>query len=195
MLTHYVIVRRDLSIGDVVAQVAHAAGESFYKFAMNPRSSVGEHQRSYDREDVGSIPAAGFKVLRESASGGSGSGQLPGSSVSERLEDAQADGCAIRPRGANSDVSDTIVVVLGARNEHKLLRLETMLIAAAVAHVAIRETDGSHAGHLMAIGLLPASKEAVENHLREFHMLRQCLGTISHSNFTFGSERPLDLNG
>jgi hypothetical protein len=35
-----------------------------------------------------------------------------------------------------------IVVVLGARNEHRLLRLEKELIEGAVAHVAIRETDG-----------------------------------------------------
>jgi hypothetical protein len=35
-----------------------------------------------------------------------------------------------------------IVVVLGARNEHRLLRLDKELIEGAVAHVAIRETDG-----------------------------------------------------
>jgi peptidyl-tRNA hydrolase len=30
ILTHYIIARRDLTVGDLVAQVAHAAGESFY---------------------------------------------------------------------------------------------------------------------------------------------------------------------
>jgi len=31
-LTHYIIVRRDMPLGVVCAQVTHAAGESFYAF-------------------------------------------------------------------------------------------------------------------------------------------------------------------
>lgn len=48
--THYVIVRRDLPFGAILANVAHAAGESFYAFggdlafaAICPRSSDAEH--------------------------------------------------------------------------------------------------------------------------------------------------------
>jgi hypothetical protein len=32
ILTHYIIARRDLPVGDLVAQLAHAAGESFSLF-------------------------------------------------------------------------------------------------------------------------------------------------------------------
>ena len=66
------------------------------------------------------------------------------------------------------------MVVLGARNEYRLLRLEKELIEGAVAHVAIRETDGPHAGHLMAVGLVPAPEAAVAHRLNEFHMPREC---------------------
>ena len=66
------------------------------------------------------------------------------------------------------------MVVLGARNEHRLLRLEKELIEGAVAHMAIRETHGPHAGHLMAVGLVPAPEAAVAHRLNEFHMPREC---------------------
>lgn len=53
-LTHYIIVR-DLPVGVVYAQIAHAAGESFY---LCPRSSEKEHS-TLSREVAGSSPAGG----------------------------------------------------------------------------------------------------------------------------------------
>lgn len=51
-LTHYVIVRRDLPVGVLLAMVAHAAGESFYQ--LRPDSSGSEH-RTFS-PGVGSSP-------------------------------------------------------------------------------------------------------------------------------------------
>ena len=49
-------------------------------------------------------------------------------------------------------------------------------LVAQVAHAAgaIRETDGPHAAHLTAVGLVPAPKAAVAHRLNEFHMPREC---------------------
>lgn len=53
-LTHYVVVRRDLPTGVLLAMVAHAAGESFYRLAC-PRSS--EKERLLSKQEVsGSSP-------------------------------------------------------------------------------------------------------------------------------------------
>lgn len=55
-LTHYIIVRRDLPTGVLLAMVAHAAGESFYRLC--PRSSEKEHLQS-KQEVSGSSPDGG----------------------------------------------------------------------------------------------------------------------------------------
>ena len=55
-----------------------------------------------------------------------------------------------------------------------IARRDLTVGAGAVAHVAIRETDGPHAGHLMAVGLVPAPKAAVAHRHNEFHMPREC---------------------
>jgi hypothetical protein len=170
ILTHYIIARRDLSLGDLVAQVAHAAGESFYALE---RTRIERVVADYDALVAQRLEPSIFNRRVAGLNPAQGSSLIPGNSVSERPE--REDGCAIRPRGAEPiDIGSTIVVVLGARNEHRLLRLEKALIENAVAHVAIREVDGPHAGHLMAIGLVPALKESVASHLNEFHMLREC---------------------
>lgn len=139
-LTHYVVVRRDLSVGVLLAMVAHAAGESFYKLA-NPQVSVAHTTMASGGYAApgGGLPASGSYTFT-----------LP----------------AIDP-------ATTIAVVLGARNEGRLLKLERVLEAAGVAHVAIRETDGEHAGQLMAIGLVPGEKEQLSPLVNEFHMLRE----------------------
>ena len=41
ILTHYIIARRDLTVGDLVAQVAHAAGESFFLLRPSTIWSLG----------------------------------------------------------------------------------------------------------------------------------------------------------
>lgn len=52
-LFHYIVVRRDLPAGDICAQVAHAAGESFYK--LRPSSSDAE--RSVSNGEAGASQA------------------------------------------------------------------------------------------------------------------------------------------
>lgn len=118
-LTHYVVVRRDLQVGVLLAMVAHAAGESFYKLASHTWTTP-----------WGSAPTI------------------------------------VQP-------DETIAVVLGARNEGRLVKLEAALMAAAITHAAIRETEGPCAGQLMAIGLMPGPKEALSPFVNDFHMLRE----------------------
>jgi hypothetical protein len=128
ILTHYIIARRDLTVGDLVAQVAHAAGESFFLLRPSTIRSLGLKPGGV----AGLIPAEGSTLIpgRLEKERPSSNGNVAGSS----------------PAPGAIDIDNTIVVVLGARNEHRLLRLEKELIEGAVAHVAIRETDGPHAG-------------------------------------------------
>lgn len=55
-LTHYIVVRRDLPVGVLLAMVAHAAGESFYR--LRPDSSEKEHLLS-KQEVPGLSPGRG----------------------------------------------------------------------------------------------------------------------------------------
>lgn len=88
-LTHFCIIRQDLPLGVVAAQLVHAAGES-------------------------------------------SSGNLP---------------------------SGTIAVVLAARDEQHLERVELELQIRSVPHVAIREPDAPWCGQLMAIGIVPMDRK------------------------------------
>jgi len=132
-LTHYIVVRRDLPLGEVLAQLAHAAGESFFLLGTKSESGRSVHD---------------------------GRGM-----AFERTNDRILKGL-FRPH-------ETIAIVLGARNEHRLRKLEQTLLAHQVPHVAVVETDGALAGQLCAIGLLPASKGDVAHHVADFHMLRE----------------------
>lgn len=129
-LTHYVVIRRDLPLGTMCAQIVHAAGESSYKLHECRNSSVLE-RRVTSPEVGGSIPSC----------------------------------------GSIFDISKTTAVVLGARNEGKLERLEQRLLKAGVQHVAVREPDAPYNGELMAIGLVPADRELVADYVREFNIL------------------------
>lgn len=93
-LTHYVVVRADLPIGFLAAQVVHAAGES-------------------------------------------------------------------SPGGLSSG---TNAVVLAAEDEAQLICLEEKLLAAGVAHVAVREPDEPWSGALTAIGFAPVATRASLRH-------------------------------
>lgn len=123
--THYIVVRRDLSLATLLVMVAHAAGESFY--ALGPRSSVKEHAVS-NGEVAGSSPAG----------------------------------------GSTFDPAETRVVILGARNEHKLDRLQMSLRHHDVPFIAVHEPDAPWHGQLMAIGLLPGDAEQLRPLLNEF---------------------------
>lgn len=89
-LTHYVIVRRDLPLGSLAAQIVHAAGES----SLGP--------------------------------------DLP---------------------------PDTRAVVLAAKNELHLVKIEYELIQHGIPHRAIREPDQND--ELMAIGIVPVADRSI----------------------------------
>lgn len=155
-LTHYIIVRRDLPYGVICAMVAHAAGESFYLY-NRPSSSTFR-------------AAADAKALAEGGgeNPSSGTSLLGGSSVLERSVSAERSVVQFHPA---QPIDMTTVVVLGARHEAKLARLERRLLDAGVAHVAIREPDTPYHGALMAIGLVPARRGDVAHHVREYQVL------------------------
>lgn len=56
-LCHYIIVRRDLPVGTIFAQITHAAGESFYAYAC--RGSSEKEQRCDSPQVGGSSPSPG----------------------------------------------------------------------------------------------------------------------------------------
>lgn len=184
-LTHYIIVRRDIGFGDVCAQIAHAAGESFYELAFRPGSSETAERSVFNGEVAGSIPAPGstsnrwFATLSEPGIFGNHIVELikAFSRVTISGSGASHGGSTPSPRA----IPKPTAVVLGARNENRLLWLEKKLVACAVSHAAIRESEGMYAGQLMAIGLPPGDKEdygsdlnRVLPYLNEFHMIKEC---------------------
>ena len=106
VLTHYCIVRTDLPLGVVCAQLVHAAGES-----------------------------------------------SPGKLA-----------------------SGTYAVVLGIPTAEKLLALEKKLIEENISHLAIREPDTPYCGEIMAIGILPMSREPLRKILGKLPLLRKLTG-------------------
>lgn len=138
-LTHYIVVRRDLPVGVIYAQIAHAAGESFYQLASR-----------------------GWTMPSDSI--------FPGSSVLEHQTFSLEVGGSTPSRGSTFVAAETIVVVLGARNEQRLKRLEIALLDTGVIFTSIRETEGTYRGQLMAIGLMPGPKSVLAQHINQFHM-------------------------
>ena len=68
--------------------------------------------------------------------------------------------------------SGTHVVVLSARSEMELEEIARRLTLAGVRHVQIHEPDAPFHGALMAIGLAPARKEVMRQHLSSLPLLR-----------------------
>ncbi len=58
----------------------------------------------------------------------------------------------------------TFAVVLGVADEGALQALAARLVAAAVPHSIIVETDGNWAGQMMAIGVTPGPRSALRRH-------------------------------
>jgi hypothetical protein len=155
---HYIVVRRDLPTATICAQLAHAAGESFYQLAQ-----------------------AGVAQLRERGEvliGGParvGGNPTSGSTLGRRLsEDGVGNNATVvqtHPIQPLPDPSRTVVVILGARNEAKLRRLERQLVLAGVPHIAVREPDKPWDGALMAIGLMPGVKDDLSPRVNEFQLL------------------------
>lgn len=178
-LTHYILVRRDLPFGVLCAMVAHAAGESFYLLASSSELRAASDAHALVA-DAGGIPASpanlgpGSSVEERSSNGEvGGSYAIPGHHVRLRSSVKEQPGLTgrslvqVQPEAP----PQATVVVLGARNEQRLLALEARLLAAGVPHVAIREPDAPWDNQLMAIGLVPAPRGKVADHVRGFHML------------------------
>lgn len=151
-LHHYIVVRRDLPTAVICAQIAHAAGESFYQLAQ-----AGVAQLSERREARKSGPEVG--------GGNPSSGSIIGGAL-DAASGVNPDSPATLP-----DPSRTVVVILGARNEAKLRRLERQLVLAGIMHVAVREPDKPWDGALMAIGLMPGLKADLSACVNEFQLL------------------------
>ena len=95
---------------------------------------------------------------------------------------SQSDGRASVPEVGSSrlptgsiPIDRTTAVILGARNEAKLLRLEQALIEYGFPHLAIREPDAPYDGALMAIGLEPTVRVVngvLDLFLNQFQLFR-----------------------
>ena len=64
------------------------------------------------------------------------------------------------------------MVVLTAKNELELEELARRLTLRGVRHVQIHEPDAPYGGALMAIGLTPARKEDLRQHVSALPLLR-----------------------
>jgi hypothetical protein len=191
-LTHYIFVRRDLPLGVIAAQVAHAAGESFYLLSF-PSSSEDRAPGSAGRSVVQvhpwePMPGPCLRTFDSGASGASeskedGENPSPGSTLSGVVQDA-ARGAARKGGGeiagavscAPGQIPRPHVVVLGVRSEAKLFTLESKLLPAGVRHVAVREPDYPFNGQLMAIGLMPCEREAVRAFTGDYQILDSPVG-------------------
>lgn len=94
----------------------------------------------------------------------------PRSSVKEQPaseQDVRGVGGSSPSAGANP--LHTIVVVLGVRDEARLLRLERRLLRGGVSHVAIREPDEPYHGALTAIGIPPGPREPLAKYLHKLN--------------------------
>jgi hypothetical protein len=209
LLTHYIIVRRDLGLGDMLAQSGHAAGESFYKFAEASLAQLVE-RLFRNQQAAGSIPAASSSICPGSSEKERiaspecgkvvGSSPAPGSNLSAgrpsedtpilnalKLECSERADVGSNPslRAILPDVAQTVIRILGARNEQRLMRLRSMLEAYNIDHVAITETDGYLRGNLTAIGIVPCVRNALlDKLLHDFHQVPNL--TIDFGGFARG---------
>jgi hypothetical protein len=139
-LHHYVVVRRDLPFGVICAQLAHAAGESFYLLS-DIRASVA----------AASSEAGGVRPSARANHAGVAQRKSAGGSLPEVVGSSPSPGSIPKPT----------VVVLGARSLARLETLERHLLRSGLPHVAVREPDAPWDGQLMAIGLVPAERDAI----------------------------------
>jgi hypothetical protein len=77
---------------------------------------------------------------------------------------------SLAPEGFNPN--KTTLILRGARNENKLLKLEQQLIEKRVPHVAVREPMAPWNGQLMAIGLVPGYPEVMGAFVNDFQNLK-----------------------
>lgn len=149
-LTHYIVVRRDLPFGTILAMVTHAAGESFYAPLAQP-----EQPTSVGGSDAGNVQGAPSGGSSETVEQSGLSRKVGGSSPSPRT--------TLGP----------IAVVLGARNEKKLERLRVKLMDAGIPFVSIHEPDAPWNGQLMALGLVPTTDLMVSKMVNDFQLFKE----------------------
>lgn len=143
-LVHYVIVRRDLTVGQVCAQTVHAAGESVALLYAGSSGRV-----------LGSS-----NVNREVGGANPSQRAIYGSGVAEDFGPVGAN-----PASRASLPNDTIACVLSVRNDSRLLTLSRKLKSIGAQHVLIREPDlGNQA---TAIGIVPCRREQVGRALKD----------------------------
>jgi peptidyl-tRNA hydrolase len=67
---------------------------------------------------------------------------------------------------------DTRAVALGVKDKASLEALESRLLAAGIAHSAIREPDAPYSGELVAIGCAPVPRQQLRKLMSSFRLLR-----------------------
>jgi peptidyl-tRNA hydrolase len=65
----------------------------------------------------------------------------------------------------------TYAVALTVADEAELRELHARLSAACVPHATIIETDGEHAGQIMAIGVTPGDRQLLRRYLSHLPLL------------------------
>ena len=138
-LTHYVIVRRDLTVGQTCAQIVHAAGESAALYALSS-----EKERRIFNPEVGGSSPSGRAIREPDRDGVSRAGANPAS---------------------RAIPLDTIAVVLSVRNASRLLRLTRALARLGVVFVLVREPDLGN--EPTAIGIVPCPRDLVGRALKD----------------------------
>lgn len=73
---------------------------------------------------------------------------------------------------SSGDLSPGTYAVVLQAEPSALIAIEQRLLAASVPHRAIRESDAPYAEQLMAIGLRPAPRKEVEQHVSSLPLLR-----------------------
>lgn len=68
--------------------------------------------------------------------------------------------------------TNTNAVAIVAKSEAELLALEKRLSNDGVSFKSIRESEGEHAGQLMAIGCEPKLRDMVRRYFSSFPLLR-----------------------
>lgn len=66
-----------------------------------------------------------------------------------------------------------VAVVLEAKNEHDLLRIDEYLFSNHIQRVVVFETGGPYDGQAMAIGLVPVERDAVSAKLAHLQTLKK----------------------
>ena len=147
-----------MPFGTLCAMLVHAAGESFYLFDQMAGSL--NVKRRASAQDV-------------PETGGSNPSQPANAELAQpvRASDDNQEVGGSNPSLGSISPEHTIAVVLGARNEDRLIRLSRRLAEGMIPHVNVHEPDAPWNNQLMAIGIVPMLKQSVYPYLKDFHIL------------------------